>query len=392
MRNRYVVLNRKLIPPSVLALAAVLACSAGCTRRVEAEDRNDRKIDIAGDPPVSGFYDPSLQYSRDGETGWLVYSSVKGAERPFGPYVHTHLAKSADHGATWRYVLEVNTSSDALLHMPDGQSLPGVWRYEVPSLVYTPGDTGKEWKLFTHRYFWSPQGGSMFAYGWIAYRWASDPAGTWSQELPLFGAGQFPPAPYHVNRVDLNTFDSTLLDVVAYTEPGALYKDGTIYLTLTAARRDGPGQIVLIASADQGNTWTFVRTLLTRADARTFRYQYLDGSSLAEEDGRVFLFAVPGGRSLMHAGTWIFQFDNLAEGRLHRDSNGRLAITKRILPQAAILSGPGAGQSTYHRLNSGGGIVFPQFNLSAYPEVFQLFNTHQRIVDPGSTSENDPAN
>ena len=360
--------------------AAVLALSASCTRPAGAQDQHYQKIDIAGDTPVSGFYDPSVQYDQDGKTGWLVYSSVTGQERPAGPYVHTHLAKSLDHGASWQFVKAINASSDGLLRMPDGQSLRGVWRYEVPSLVYTPDDAGKEWKLFVHRYFWNPKNDRMFAYGWIAFRWASDPAGTWSEEVPLFGAGRFPLAPYHATQVDLNTFDPSLRDVVAYSEPGALYQDSRIYLSLTAARRNGPGQLILIVSADQGKSWSFVSTLATRADAEVFGYDYLDGSSLVEENGRVFLLAVPGSRRLMHDGTWIFEFDNFAEGRLRRGSDGKLAVYQRIRPQAAILSGPGAGQSAYHRFNTGGGIIFPQFNQRAYPEMFQLFNTHQAVV------------
>jgi hypothetical protein len=84
----------------------------------------------------------------------------------------------------------------------------------------------------------------------------------------------------------------------------------------------------------------------------------------------------------MHDGTWIFEFDQLADGKLRRDRDGKLAVYKRIGPQAAILSGPGAGQSTYHQFNTAGGIIFPQFNQRAYPEMFQLFNTRQGILGP----------
>ncbi|HEV3332371.1 MAG TPA: hypothetical protein VG096_15380 [Bryobacteraceae bacterium] len=150
-------------------------------------------------------------------------------------------------------------------------------------------------------------------------------------------------------------------------------------MSLTAARRNGPGQLILIVSKDEGRSWSLESTLATREDAQAFHYDYLDGSSLAEENGRIFLLAVPGGSSRMHDGTWIFEFDKFADGKLRRDSDGKLVVFKGIVPQAAILSGPGAGQSTYHRFNTSGGIIFPQFNQHAYPEIFQSFNTREGI-------------
>jgi hypothetical protein len=366
----------------VCAVVIVSSLLLRCACVAEAQDRTDQKIDIAGDAPVAGFYDPSVEYSQDGRTGWLAYSSVTGNEKPFGPYVHTHLAKSLDHGASWKFVQTVNMSVDDSLKTPAGTYLSGVWRYEVPSLVNTPNDPGRGWKLFAHKYFSTRKEDRMFAYGWIVYRWASDPAGTWSEEIPLFGAGRFPPVPYHATKVDLNTLDPGLRDVVAYSEPGAFFKDSRLYLSLTAARPDGPGQLILIASGDRGQSWSFIRTLANRADAQALGYEYLDGSSIVEEDGRVFLLAVPGSSRRMHDGTWIIEFEDLTEGKLRRDSKGKLVVYKRIPPQQSILSGPGAGQSGYHRFNTGGGIIFPQFNLRAYPEVFQIFNTHQRIVLP----------
>jgi hypothetical protein len=183
----------------------------------------------------------------------------------------------------------------------------------------------------------------------VAYRCASDPAGTWSDEVPLFGAGRFPQAPYNVTKVNLNTLDDSLRDVVAYSEPSALFKDSKLYMSLSAEAPDAPGHLILIVSA--------------------------------EENGRVFLLAVPGSKRLMHDGTLVIEFENLSGGKLRRDSTGKLIIHKRIQPQEAILSGPGAGQSAYHRFNVNGGIIFPQFNLSAYLEVFQLFNTRLKIID-----------
>lgn len=39
----------------------------------------------------------------------------------------------------------------------------------------------------------------------------------------------------------------------------------------------------------------------------------------------------------------------------------------------------GAGQSDFDEHNTYGGIIMPQMNMSAAPEVFQIFSTRERI-------------
>jgi hypothetical protein len=306
-----------------------------------------------------------------------------------GEYVHTHLARTTDGGANWTFVKVLNPSTNGTCVMPDGQPLQGVWRYEVPTLVCDPADpdANRRWKLFAHKYFWTPKHDRMVGYGWIAVRTAADPAGEWSAEIPLFGAGKNPRAPYDKTSVDVNALDASLKSTVAYSEPGALARDGRLYLSLTALQpRLGLGgigvgyAIILLASDDHGVSWRFAGTLLTRDDANRFGYEYFDGTSLAEDGGRVFLLAVPGGRRWMHDGCVAFEFESLANGRLRRDAAGLPVVANYFAPQSGILSGPGAGQATYHAANVNGGLIFPQFNLKAYPEVFQIFSTGRRIV------------
>ena len=62
----------------------------------------------------------------------------------------------------------------------------------------------------------------MVGYGWIALRTAADPAGEWSAEVPLFGAGKSPRALYDKTLIDLNALAPPLQNTVAYSEPGAL--------------------------------------------------------------------------------------------------------------------------------------------------------------------------
>ena len=365
-------------------------------RKDAAGDVHYAKLALAGDAVDRGFYDPSIAYAPDGRTGWLAYSSVTGAGNlvggkfALGQYVSTHLARTVDGGATWTFVKAVNASTDGTLIMSDGAELKGVWRYEVSSLVCDAADpdAARRWKLFVHRYFWEPKRDRMFTHGWIALRTTADPAGAWSEEVPLFGAGKNPPVPYHTTLIDLNTLDSSLKDTVVYSEPGVLADGARLCLSLSAVRPrlsltgvKLEYRIILLASDDHGATWRFVRTLLDPEDAARFGCEMFDGSSLARENGRFFLLVTPGHQGAMHDGTVAFAFESFAEGKLRRDANGQPIVAAYFAPQPGIFSGPGAGQATYDSHNIHGGLILPQFNLRAYPEAFQLYQTGRRIVE-----------
>jgi hypothetical protein len=341
-----------------------------------------------GDHIQSGIYDPSVSYTADGRTGWLAYSSITGDLKPVGPYVNTHLARSTDGGAHWRFVQALNIPAGATFVTEAGRSLSGAWRYEVPSLVHDPADPdiGARWKLLVHRYFSTVQQDRMINYGWIALRTAADPAGEWSTEVPLFGAGTRPLAPYHQTRVNLNTLDDSLRDSLAYTEPGALASGGKLYLSLTAIKPSIRGplhDIILIASADHGTSWRFLSTLLARDDAHAAGCEYFDGSSLAEDDGRFFLLAAPMVQNAneLHLGTIAVEFESLERGVLKRDARHAPVLSAYFAPQPDIFSGPGAGQSAFDSHNRTGGLIMAQFNAGAYPEIFQIYQTGRRIAE-----------
>jgi hypothetical protein len=339
-----------------------------------------RRLVIEGDQSDGGIYDPSVKYSRDGTVGWLLYSSITGDFKPVGPYVHTCLARSDDHGRTWKFVAKINTSGDGTLDLNGGKTLEGAWRYEVATLVRDDSAPEGDWKLFVHKYFWNAKKDRMPAYGWIAMRTAHEPEGPWSEEIALFGAGANPRAPYHQTRIDLNALHPDLKSSVAYSEPGALCDHGVLYLSLTSLWLFGPERIVLLRSRDHAKSWEYVSTLTNRQDAHDLGYSLLDGSSLTRDHGRFFLLASPASRDLMHDGTLAFEFDALEQGRLQRDESGKLRIAAYFPPQASLLFRPmGAGQSDYDENNTAGGLIMPQFNVRDYPHVFQVYSTGRML-------------
>jgi hypothetical protein len=330
------------------------------------------RLMIAGETAVNGIFDPSLEYAGDG-TGYLAYSSVEGQR-----HVHTCIAKSLDHGKTWTKLLTVNRSYDENVPAAGGA---GCWRHEVSTLVHDPGDAGKGWKLYWHKYFTKPPFGGNdrnFLYGWIAYKYAPKPEGPWSDEVALFRAGTFPPAPYSA-AIDLDSLHDDLKEVIVYSELGSLAIDSVLYLSMNAHVMKGPqniGRVILIASHDHGKTWKYVRTLLTPEDVKPYDGLYFTGSSIAIEDGKAYLLACPekpGGME-HHKGTIVFGFADLARGLLFRDENGKPLAVKHI---KAMTSG---GQSDYDEKNTYGGVIMPELDTEGFLkktalDVFRIFNT-----------------
>ncbi len=222
----------------------------------------------------------------------------------------------------------------------------------------------------------------VLQYGWIAYKYSNNPAGKWSEEIPLFGAGPFPLKP-HKTRINLSRLHPDLKGLFAYTEPGSIYKNGVLYLSLQGHKfvnKQNIAKIILIASYDHGKTWRYIGTLLENKDAQKFGAKIFTGSSLVGENGRLFLFATPEdpGRDMAEAsnkGVVIFEFEDITNGKLKRDEKGEPIARKYLKPPLGM-----GGQSDYDEQNTYGGIIMPQMNLTAYPEAFQIFNTKEKII------------
>ena len=365
------------------ALAALIAViCAPQASRADTDPAPFKELNVRGETAPQGIYDPSIEYAPDG-TGWLAYSAVTAGPRST---VETRIARSVDGGRTWVRAGRVNSASPAEAHLPKEGRITGAWWHEVPTLAHDPGDKGREWKLFWHRYLarYPYQGDDdrMFALGWIAMRWAASPEGPWSKEIPLIGAGPFPFGMSNT-RFKIQSMGPDFAPYIVLTEPGALAHKGRLYLVLQAFRLPREGQphshdIVLLRSDDHGQTWHGIGRLLAAEEARAFGAKWFTGPALGVQDGRVFLMVTPemtGRGELDHNGTLVLEFDQLDHGTLRRGADGKLKVIKRLLPTLAK-----GGQADFHESHPGG-MVVPQVDLRNLPRAFRIFETGQRLID-----------
>ncbi len=338
------------------------------------------KLNIIGETSLNGIFDPSIEYESDGNTGWLVYTAIEV------PRMNTHLAKSTDHGETWTFVKAVNSFFETTITL-NSQNIDGQWINEVPSLVYDPDDPGREWKLFSHKYFVkkpysSYEENRIIQTMYIAYKYAHTPEELdAAEEFILFGAGGSPVVPGPA-KYDLNSFDPGLSQTILYSEPGVFYKNGVLYMSLSAVAADTEDhKMILLSSSDHSENWELIKILTDNLDAAFFDAAVFTASSIVEEKGRIFLLFAPvvqDGDTGRHNGTYIVEFTDISVGQLKRNIEGRLVIHKYLAPS---LDSPNSGESDYDKYNSKGGIIFSQKNDAEFPEVFQVYNTKRKIID-----------
>ncbi|MBI3441716.1 MAG: hypothetical protein HY052_07975 [Proteobacteria bacterium] len=339
---------------------------------------------------VSRVLDPSLAYDPATRSAWLAYVTQESVRDRGGDLFRVRLAKASDKSCqSWAQTeggFEVKP--DEIL-APDGQTVfrKGAWRVETPTLVHDPDDPGREWKLYAYRYFWARDPNQPLAvaqhYGMIVYKSASDPAREWSPEQWLFSPGiDYPPPPYEqMVRLKLNQLNPELHDVVTYSRPSVLYKDGVLVMTLSAFTEGAlPDRIVMVASRDHGHSWSYVGTPLRAADVPAIGpYTTLAGATLVEQEGQVYLAAVLGDAQHKGTGTFIFRFDDVARGLLRRSSaTGAPVLVHHIALQGTQPGPLGGGFAAYMDACPTGVLTGEQ---SASAIHFQIFKTYQKPVE-----------
>ncbi len=337
------------------------------------------RITILGPKNRGGIFDPSIVHNPNNGKLWMAYSTIYGPGKypktKAGPYIRSSLATSSDGGRTWVFVRHLNESWSDDIRINWLTRFSGVWRAEVPRIVYTPGDSGKEWKLFVHRYFWDKSKDRLPALGWIGYSHAPSPEGPWSEEIPYFGASnKFPIGKYNKTKFTLSDIPGLKNhDYVAFSETGALYYQDKLYVCLTALKKHGPDAIILLSSDNYGKTWKFVNTLADRQDAQRLNFKHFDGADLALKDNKPVLLVSPAKPGVLHFGTLIIPFANIEKGELHRAKNRKLLPIKHIRPQMQIINHTGGGQSTYSEWRGQKVFLMPQTNFKTYPDVFNIY-------------------
>lgn len=336
----------------------------------------------------AGRLDPSIAYDPRNGQMWMAYTSQEGA---VDARMNVRLAMGkADTGCKdWQGRLGgFEAKSDSIL-APDGQTVlrSGVWRIETPSLVYDPGDSGKEWKLYAYKYFWSNDPKSIMPvarhYGVIVYKYAANPGDEWSTEQWLFSpAPGYPPPPYEQSiLLHLNQLDPSLQDVTAYARPSVIYKDGALVMTLSAfTDSQTPDRVIMIVSLDHGNSWRFAGTVLQQSEVTALDpHARLAGATLVQQDGQVYLAAILGNAAQRGQGTFIFGFDDLSRGLLQHDPKTGAPVTLHYIPLPKEAAGTlGGGAAAYDDACKSGMLVTEEDGNSAN---FQIYRTKFKPID-----------
>src|SRR5438270_704257 len=185
-----------------LMLAGAIACKgpAKKSKTPEANPSTYSRLVIAGDPDVSGVFDPSPSYDAAAAKGWLAYSGVDyvSSGGNLVQDVQTNIASSSDGGVSWTFVqTAAPPRRNATFTMPDSSlcgspQCTGHFISEVPFLVDDPTDPdpARRWELFEHRYLLYPPaqatGGSLqYATGAIYLQTAASPDGAWTAGAPV---------------------------------------------------------------------------------------------------------------------------------------------------------------------------------------------------------------
>lgn len=360
-------------------------------------DKAYERISIIGETSNKGVFDSSVEY-KDSSLGYLVYSGLEQPpeklQYPNIEFIHTHLAKSTDNGRTWTFVKRLTESISDTVEAPffagifnlDSDTIEGEWHNEVPTLVYVPDDTGKEWKLFWHKYFSRdmPAGEDrprILSHSWIMMKEASSPEELdEAEEIKLFGTGFSPGAKYNFES-DSGRINPSAV-ITTYTEPGSLYWNNKLYVVLSYFEGTGEShRLILISSSDYGRAWDYIGVLLDGEDAQSLDRDYINfwGAALAEEDGRLFLLVPPIVEDKVenYRGTFVFEFEDIDQALLKRE-NGALIPYKYF--KYSLPRNINSGQADYHKYNTYGGLIMPQADLSAAPKYGQIYSTREGII------------
>lgn len=263
---------------------------------------------------------------------------------------------------------------------------PGVWRYETPAIVYDPDDPGREWKLYAYKYFWNGDEKVARIYSMIAVKTASRPDGNWDKEDWLFTANpNWPPEPFSgLAKHHLSTLSPELADVVFYARPSVVYvkQAKALFMSLSAFTSGSslPDRIVLLASIDHGNTWSYRGVLMRATDVpKMGNYTNSTGGTLLLYNDQLYLSLVLGNNVADGLGTFLVPFEDPLHAKLKRDEKTGAPLVVNHLPRNSMQpSKIGGGFAAYTDMCRTGMMI------SEYSDIrssFQIFKTYKKPLD-----------
>ena len=347
------------------------------------------RFNIKGLQTNLGVLDPTLAFNGDASYGVMAFTNVLDPLEGTGDSrARIDLASTYTQGDKWVYQGPVfdGRTDQLLVNGAADKPVTGVWRYEMPTLVYTPGDAKAPWKIYAYRYFWANDIALARRTGVIVYKTTTDPRQGWGAEKWLFSANQNnPPDPYNkLVLMHLNTLDSSLNDVVAYGDPGAFFQGGTLYLTFSAYTRfntQSPDRIVMVASNDFGQSWYYIGNVLTQGDLdKMDNFSRMHGAQIIPYKGTAHLLVALGDKLSDGKGTYVMKFDDIARGLLMRDSDGRPQILNDFELSAETLTAYGGGQADYDPANHDG-LLISGMNRQLPDQPFYIRTYGHKILD-----------
>ncbi|HUY10782.1 MAG TPA: fibronectin type III domain-containing protein, partial [Candidatus Dormibacteraeota bacterium] len=331
-------------------------------------------ITVSGDPNApSGNFDPAILNASTGTT-WLAYSSVNyyhNSANQLVQDVSTSLAKSTGPGA-FSYLQTLGVAQGPVTvtdttHSVCGQATcTGRWVYEVPFLIEDGGDPNpsRVYKLFAFKYFLYPPATPATEYGLGAIvMWtAGSPNGVWSPESTVLRWNLTPPE--ISGGTNINTLNPALSSCLLLTEGAASIYGKNIDFVFGCPYISGGttlANIVMLRSIDHAQTFSFVSTLLTAADASIAAGATVFSAPalLPMASGAPALLVTPVvGNN--YAGCLVLPFASEQDGTLMRDSND-LPISILSLPS---FSGDFGGACAWDQGESATGILIDDLDPS----------------------------
>jgi len=320
----------------------------------ERPNKDTRVITISNSRTAAGLLDPSLTGDHDKRI--LAYTIIEPlADGSFSTEV---LISAGNNSCLLWSVLggKIESRPDKLIG-PDLVTpvAAGFWRAETPSIVYDPADTGREWKLFAYRYFWSGSIPLARLYGVIVMRTADSPfSHNWSREEWLLSASEtVPPEPYaNLVKNRLNALHPDLHDVYFYARPSVVNVDNVLVMSLSAfvQGKDSPDRIVMFASTDHARSWRYLGTPLHESDLANVDPSFirLSGGSLFMKEEVMYLSIMAGTKDSDSVGAHVLEFENAATAKLRRNKNtGAVAVVNYIKTLQNPPSRTGGGALAY---------------------------------------------